>query len=280
MTINKELETLQYIPVNLIVPNKFQPRKFFDQKELEDLADSIDANGLLQPIVVRKLETQLETGEVYELIAGERRWRAHKHLEKKRIKSLVTEHDDSQSATLALIENLQRSDLSSMEEAYALRQLMDLTKMTQEAVAKKIGKSRPYVANILRLIQLPDEIQTMISKKELDSWQGLNLLSAPKEHQVELAQKSFEKNWTVAELIKHIDKITGKDLVKEEAEKAKDEAKKIAEALKHPIPDRYILLKLTEDDVLSDVIESLKASGFEYFQNEEIKIEIKQATSV
>ena len=272
-------DQLHYLPIESIVPNRFQPRKFFDQKELEDLAESIDANGLLQPIIVRKLEEPLETGEEYELIAGERRWRAHKHLDKKRIKVLITEHDDKQSATLALIENLQRADLSSMEEAFALRHLMELTSATQEGIAKQIGKSRSYVSNVLRLVQLPDEVQASISKKELDLWHGLAILTAPKEHQVELSKKAVEKGWTITELRKHVDKLTGKDVEKEKAEKEKEEKEEIKEAVKNPLSDRYILLKLADDDSLNDVLESLAESGFVFFQDSEIKAELKRAGS-
>ena len=275
--VKKEItEELTYIAIESIIPNRFQPRKFFDQKELEDLAEAIDSNGLLQPIIVRKLAEPVETGEIYELIAGERRWRAHKHLEKKRIKAIITDHDDNQSATSALIENLQRADLSSIEEAYALRQLMDLNSCTQEALAKQIGKSRPYVANLLRILKLPDEVQAMISKKELDSWHGISLLALPKEKQIEMAQKSVEKDWSVAELKKNIDKITGKDIVKdvEVATEIFD-----TEEVKNPVPNTYILVKLDSEDERQHVLTSLKEAGFNVFLNEDIKTEIKRATS-
>jgi len=269
-------EELTYIDVANIIPNKFQPRKFFDQKELEDLAEAIDSNGLLQPIIVRKLLEQADGGEEYELIAGERRWRAHKLLEKSKIKAIVTDHGDNTSATLALIENLQRADLSAIEESYALSQLMDLEGCTQDVLAKKIGKSRSYVANSLRILKLPDEVQAMISKKELEAWHGISLLALPQEKQLEVAQKAVEKSWSVAELKNQIDKVTNKT---PKAEKVETEEAVVDLTVKYPVPDIFILIKLDAESERQDVLDSLSDAGLVFYLNEDIKSEIKAATS-
>jgi ParB family chromosome partitioning protein len=279
-------DELKFVEVSNIVPNRNQPRKDFNQKELEELAESIDVNGMIQPIAVRLLEEPAEDGEEYELIAGERRWRAHILLDKKRIKAIISVHTENESSLLALIENLQRTDLSPIEEAYALRSLMEKGKFTQETLAKQIGKSRPHVANALRLIKLESAIQTMITKKELEYWHGLNILSLPKEEQLAMAQKAVDKKWSVAELKKHVDKATGKNDVKDhnevlQEEKEIEEQEKI-QGPKHPIPDDYILIKIdskSEEELETIVSAFIDTAGFHCFFNEDIKTEIKRATS-
>ena len=267
-------EELKYILVTSIVPNRFQPRKDFNQQDLEELAKSIDENGLLQPVVVRKLVEPAETGEIYELIAGERRWRAHKILDETRIKALITEHDDCKSAAMALIENLQRSNLSAIEQACAMRQLMTLGNFTQETIAKRIGKSRSYVANTLRLLQAPTEIQTLLSRKQLETWHVLSLLMLPPEQQIELANKTVEKGWSITTLKERVDKLTGRAEKKKEVEgKAEKE-----DAPKSPVPARYILIRLEDEAELENVKASLTEGGLRFFQNEDIKLEIKRAT--
>lgn len=281
------VESIEYLSVDEIIPNRFQPRKTFNDKELEDLAESIDQNGLLQPISVRKIH-DAEHGDKYELIAGERRWRAHKLLGKSRIKAIVGSFDDNKSAALALIENLQRSNLSGIEEAYALRNLMDMYGYNADKMAKKIGKSRSYVANAVRLINLPDDVKAMISLKKLDSWHGLTLLSLPTaEVQSELAHKAIEKEWSVADLKTAVEKITGKDEARKNNEKKKgltEETKPSLETVgtegpKHPVPDNYILIKVDSQEELEDISASLSEAGLTVFFKEDIRNEIKKATS-
>lgn len=272
-------EELVYIQVSKIIPNRYQPRKFFDPKSLEDLAESIDVNGLLQPITVRRLEEPTAEGEEFELIAGERRLRAVKLLDKPRIKAIISEHTDKQSATMALVENLQRTDLNAIEEAYAIRTLMELGNYTQVNVAKQIGKSRSYVANATRLLGLPEKTKAAIQKGELESWHGLSILALPKEQQEEMGEKAVEKGWSVIELKKHIDKATGKDAIKEQKEEKEEKAAEIAHAIKHPVPKNYILIKLDDLEELDELLKSLKEAGLVLFVEEDIKVEIKKATA-
>ena len=150
------------IPVAAIVPNQYQPRKIFDQTEIQELAQTISEHGLLQPSVVR----EFRPGE-YEIIAGERRFRAVKLLQWEKIPAIVEKMTDAESASLALIENLQRQDLNPIEEAEGYERLMKQFGLTQEQVSKRVVKSRSAVANALRLLALPTEVRTMVSEGEI-----------------------------------------------------------------------------------------------------------------
>ncbi|MBS3976650.1 MAG: ParB/RepB/Spo0J family partition protein [Syntrophomonadaceae bacterium] len=160
------------VAVEHIDPNPYQPRRSFDDAKLEELAASIREHGVVQPIVVRPLG-----GGRYELVAGERRWRACRLLGMESVPAVVKDLSASQTTELALIENIQREDLSPLEEAGALRTLMQEFGFTQEQLALRLGKSRPYVANILRLLQLPNEIQVLVSQGQLSAGHARALLS-------------------------------------------------------------------------------------------------------
>lgn len=140
-----------------IEPNRNQPRKDFDEKALSELAESIEQHGVLQPLVVRPL-----TNGNYQLVAGERRWRAARIAGLSEVPVIIKELTDEEVIEIAMIENLQREDLNPLEEALGYRYMMDELKITQEQAAEKVGKSRPAVANALRLLKLPDEIQNMV----------------------------------------------------------------------------------------------------------------------
>ncbi len=180
------------IPVSAIEPNPHQPRKAIDPAALAELAQSILAEGLLQPIVVRKV------GEKYQLIAGERRWRAHQHLKAKTIPARVVAANDATSAAIALIENLQREDLNPMEEAYGYASLIRDFNLTQESAAERVGKARASVANALRLLQLDAEIQGYVSKKMLSVGHAKVLLGleTPAERQL-LARRAVAEGTSV-----------------------------------------------------------------------------------
>jgi ParB family chromosome partitioning protein len=149
---NVSRKGLEHIGIEKIKPSTFQPRKVFDQTTLEELADSIKEHGILQPIIVRK------SGAGYELIAGERRWRACGHAGIHNIPAIVKDFSDAEVLQTALIENIQRQDLDPLEEAYAYKRLVDDYALTQEEVAKSVGKSRVAVSNTLRLLKLPESI--------------------------------------------------------------------------------------------------------------------------
>lgn len=162
------------IPVGQIRANPNQPRRTFDEDALRDLASSIKASGVLQPILVRPIQD--ETYQ-YELVAGERRWRASKLAERPDIPALVRELEDEESLAIALVENLQREDLNPMEEAVGLKHLQEEYSLTQESLAERVGKSRPAIANMLRLIQLPEGIQDDIRCGRLSAGHGRSLLA-------------------------------------------------------------------------------------------------------
>ena len=156
--------TLMTLRLSDIEPNKEQPRREFEPEALSELSSSIAEHGVLQPIVVRSLP-----GGVYQIIAGERRWRASRQAGLAEIPAIVIEADDNKVRELALIENLQRQDLTALEEAMGYRSLMDATGMTQEQVAQRLGKSRPVVANALRLLNLPDEVKKRLREGKLSA---------------------------------------------------------------------------------------------------------------
>jgi len=157
------------VPVGSIRPNEFQPRRTFTKEEMEELTSSVRAHGVLQPILVRR---DPKDANRYELIAGERRWRAAQAARLHEIPAVVRDLTDTESLELALIENLQREDLTPIEEARAFRRLMDDFGHTQEKLAQALGKSRSLVANLVRLLDLPDDVQQLIERGQLSAGHG------------------------------------------------------------------------------------------------------------
>ena len=169
-------ETICEVDWSSIRVSPFQPRRTFSEEELEELASSIRAVGLIHPPVVRRIESGAKT-LYYELIAGERRWRASQRAGLSQIKVLVRKSTDEQAAKATLIENVQRVDLDPIEMAYAFKKLVDIFRMTQEEVADKVGKKRSTVANYLRLLTLPERIKTCVSKGEITMGHAKAILS-------------------------------------------------------------------------------------------------------
>lgn len=181
-----------------IEPNKEQPRKFFDEAALSELAASVAQHGVLQPLLVRPLPN----GQ-YQLIAGERRWRAARMAGLQEVPVVIREMTEQEAAEVALIENLQREDLNPMEEAHGYRKLMESYGMTQEETAKAVNKSRPAVANALRLLSLPSSIATLVQSGELSAGHARTLLSfETKEQQEQAAKDVIEKGLSVRALEK------------------------------------------------------------------------------
>ena len=162
------------IPISAIQANEYQPRSRFEEEALVSLTDSIRELGVLQPVLVRQLGP-----DRYELIAGERRWRAARRAGLPSVPAIVRESDDRHSLEQALVENLHREDLNALEEASAFQQLIDEFEMTQEQVAQRVGKSRSAIANTLRLFQLPGSVQRMVASGELAAGHARALLACP-----------------------------------------------------------------------------------------------------
>lgn len=180
------------LPIASIVRNPDQPRKSFDETQLSELSDSIKQNGVLQPILVRK------KGDKYEIVAGERRYQASKLAGLKEIPAIIRDIDDAEVFQLALIENLQRSDLTPIEEARGYRQLLDTKGLTQEGLAKILSKSRSAIANTLRLIDLPQEVQDLMEEGQITPGHARAILAVPTEEgKIKLAQKVVAENLTV-----------------------------------------------------------------------------------
>lgn len=193
---NKDNSSVLQLKISLIDPKSDQPRKYFDKEALEELANSIVENGLLQPILVR------EYGEGrYQIIAGERRFRACKLAGLTEIPALILEKSDKSVAEIALIENIQREDLNPIEEAMAYRSLAREYEMTQEELSQKIGKSRSAIANTMRLLELPEEILTMVASGDLSAGHARTLLGTKDpETMLALAQLAAEKDISVRQL--------------------------------------------------------------------------------
>jgi ParB family chromosome partitioning protein len=184
------------LPTGSIEPNRLQPREHFDEDTLASLTASVRELGVLQPILVRRLDA-----DRYELIAGERRWRAAKRAGLPTIPALVREIDDRASLEQALVENLHRQDLNALEEAAAYSQLMDDFHLTQEEVAKRVGKSRSAVANTLRLFHLPPSVQRLIAESRLSAGHARALLGTPDRGvQERLAEEAVREAWSVREV--------------------------------------------------------------------------------
>ena len=189
----EEEKTSLYLPISQVESCASQPRKQFDPDALADLADSIREHGIIQPLTVRKLQSGY-----YQIIAGERRWRAARMAGLSEVPAIVIEADDRKAMELAMIENLQREDLNPVEEANAYAQLMDMFQLTQEEVAKRVGKSRSAVANSLRLLKLPQKVKKLVEDGGLSAGHARALLGISDEKLLsETAAKAAEGKLTV-----------------------------------------------------------------------------------
>ncbi|HSQ97756.1 MAG TPA: ParB/RepB/Spo0J family partition protein [Rickettsiales bacterium] len=194
MSIDLTADKIQVISIELLSPNRFQPRKFFNDEELKELSISIKEFGILQPIIVRKLAEDLGK---FEIIAGERRFRASKLAGLDTVPVIVKDFDDKDVLSLAIIENIQRSDLSVMEEAEAYDRLMKEFNYTQQDVAEFVGKSRSHIANIIRLLDLPIEIKELLYQKKIDMGHARALINC--DRAIEIANTIIDANLSVRE---------------------------------------------------------------------------------
>ncbi|HDF7453680.1 TPA: ParB/RepB/Spo0J family partition protein [Staphylococcus aureus] len=195
-------EQIKKIDISDIKPNPYQPRKTFDENHLNDLADSIKQYGILQPIVLRK------TVQGYYIVVGERRFRASKIAGLKYVSAIIKDLTDEDMMELAVIENLQREDLNAIEEAESYQRLMTDLKITQQEVAKRLSKSRPHIANMLRLLHLPKKIADMVKDGRLTSAHGRTLLAIKDEQQMlRLAKRVVKEKWSVRYLENHVNEL-------------------------------------------------------------------------
>ncbi|KOY79972.1 nucleoid occlusion protein [Lysinibacillus macroides] len=214
------------LPIDQIVPNRFQPRTIFDDEKIEELSRTIHTHGVIQPIVVRK------TSEYqYEIIAGERRYRAMKKLQWTEVPAIVRNLTDKETASIALIENLQREELTAIEEAVAYQKLLELHELTQEALAQRLGKGQSTVANKLRLLRLPDEVQQAILKRKISERHARALIAVKdRPLQLEILQQTLDNDWNVRQLEEQIQAILHPETDEQEEapKKAKPKRKAIS----------------------------------------------------
>lgn len=202
----QETEEITEISLDEIRPNPYQPRKTFDNKSLKELSESIKENGVFQPIIIRK------SVNGYEIIAGERRFRASKLAKKKTIPAIIRYFDEAQMMEVAVLENLQREDLTPLEEAQAYEMLQKNLGLTQAEVSKRLGKSRPYIANYLRLLTLPQKTKRLLQRGELSMGQARTLLGLKDKDSIDdLARKVVKNGITVRQLESLVAKLNEKE---------------------------------------------------------------------
>ena len=207
-----EREEVARIQVSDIVPNPFQPRTVFNEDKIEELAETLHTHGMIQPIIVRKRDDH------YEIIAGERRWRAVQTLGWETVPAVVKEMNDTKTASVALIENLQREELTSIEEAAAYQKLLELHGLTQESLAQRLGKGQSTVANKLRLLQLSGEVQEALKQRKITERHARALLPVKEETaQVKILVSVIEKEWNVKQTEEAVKKALHKPEKKKKA---------------------------------------------------------------
>lgn len=227
-----EHERVEELQLDDIRSNPYQPRKHFDQEALQELADSIKQSGVFQPVIVRK-----STVKGYELIAGERRVRASQLAGKSTIPAIVRDINEEQMIEIAVLENLQREDLSPMEEAEAYSVLMEKLNLTQAEVAERMGKSRPYIANYLRLLTLPEEVKQWVNDGELSMGQARTLLGLKdKNEMLALAKRVIKEGLTVRQLEELVQKLNESST--ENSDKKVTKTKKEKSAYIRAVEDR------------------------------------------
>ncbi|MFR7984764.1 MAG: ParB/RepB/Spo0J family partition protein [Clostridia bacterium] len=262
-----EEKGISFININEIKPNQNQPRKSFNEEKLEELAASIIENGLIQPVILRKAD------KGYEIVAGERRWRACRKAGLKEIPCIIREFTDEQNMLIAIIENMQREDLNPIEEAEGLNQMIVNFGMTQEQVSKSVGKSRPYITNALRLLKLPSEIREMLLANQLSAGHARAIAGiSDTEKQIQLAEYAIKEGLSVREIEKIIkeENAPKKKISRKKAEKSAD-VRKVEDDLKQIMGTKVNLnqsgkkgkieIEYYSRDELERLIEMLKSLG-------------------
>lgn len=251
----------QQVQVKLseIRPNPHQPRRFFDEEKLNELALSISQHGVFTPVILKKSSIQ-----GYEIVAGERRVRASKIAKLEEVPAIIVDFTDDQMMEIALLENIQREDLNAIEEAQAYRSMMDHMSLTQDALAKRIGKSRTHIANMMRLLNLPETLQNMVLSGELSMGHVRPLITLDKEDALRIGKRARDEKLSVRE-VENI--VKGLELQKKRKEKPKPEKNThydYVEGLlrrkfrtKVKVEDQKITLKFSNDEDLNRILELL-----------------------
>lgn len=253
-TSSKDIEEESYqsdevvqLPVKNILPNRYQPRSIFDNEKIQELAQTIHTHGMIQPIVVRKYEN-----EQYEIIAGERRWRAVQSLGWDTISAIVRDMTDTETASVALIENLQREELTVIEEAFAYSKLLEMHSLTQEALAQRLGKNQSTIANKLRLLKLPKEVQDALLNKLITERHARALIKLKdEEKQNEVLQIIIENELNVKQTEERVAKMQEPKEPKKKRAKLKGISKDIRIAM-NTIRQSLSMVTKTGVDVESD----------------------------
>jgi len=206
-TATKNHETVVKLPMDKIQPNRYQPRTIFDSGKLAELAQTIESHGVIQPIVVREVEDGM-----FEIIAGERRYRAMQSLNWTAAPAIIREMSEHETASIALIENLQREELTAIEEAHAYQSLLEMHRLTQGALAEKLGKGQSTIANKLRLLKLPQEIQDAILHRQISERHARALIPVKNEElRLLLFRETLERDYNVRQLEQRIEQLTQVD---------------------------------------------------------------------
>lgn len=259
----KQNEELRNLPVEWLTRGKYQPRRDMTEEGLDELAESIRSQGVIQPIVVRPIAS-----ERYEIIAGERRWRAAQRAGLKEVPCVIRDIPDEAAIAMALVENIQREDLNVVEEAMALQRLMDEFGLTHQQVAEAVGKSRTTVTNLLRLLNLAPEVRTMLERGDLDMGHARALLTLPEAKQITVARQVVDKGLTVRETERLVKKtLQGKSTNKTNAQSDADVARlsqQLSEQLGTPVQIRMktknkgeVVIRYANLDVLEGLLARL-----------------------
>jgi len=245
------------LPIKEIAPNRYQPRAIFNDEKIAELAQTIETHGMIQPIVVRKLDEHQ-----YELIAGERRWRAVQVLEWENVPAIIRDMDDNETASVALIENLQREELTVIEEAAAYQKLIELQQLTQEALAQRLGKSQSTIANKLRLLKLPEQIQQALMNKSITERHARALIKVKDEQiQLQLLQEILESDLNVKQTEERVAKL---DAPPEEKKRRRPQLKGISKDIRIAMNTIRQSLSMVSDTGIN--VESDETDHDDYYQ--------------
>ena len=228
-------DSVQFIALELIRPNPYQPRKTFEEERLNDLASSIQQHGILQPIVLR------QTVQGYYIVVGERRFRASQLAGLTEVPAIIKELSDEDMMELAIIENLQREDLNAIEEAESYKKMMTDLNITQQEVARRLGKSRPYIANMLRLLQLPKNVAQMVQHGTLSSAHGRTLLTLKDASKIKkTAKQAAQESWSVRYLEEYVNGLVSKDISMKLDKETKESKPKMIQQQERFLKKQYV----------------------------------------